>query len=222
MIKRVSIEKKKPAVISDDYSQKKPIKSGKNSFSSSKPIEVPSDVVSSSSIIVVKRKFANSITSHPLFHQTPGNRADFGCNESDSELIPSEQKEDTSNFLKSDKSSSFFNSALKQKAKGKAHLKLSLKKLQPDELHNKLPEKQATKSKSFINTINSQVVNRDSVGPGSLIASCNRMSMIETRLSSQQESNAKVITPRTTSSAQMSSKIAHVLASKAVAKTMSS
>jgi hypothetical protein len=83
-----------------------------------------------------------------------------------------------------------------------------LKKLQGDE----------PKSKSFINI---QAVNRDAVGPGSLIASSNRMSLIETRLSSQQDSNPKVITPSSTSTTQMSSKIAQALASKAVAKTMS-
>jgi hypothetical protein len=83
-----------------------------------------------------------------------------------------------------------------------------LKKLQGDE----------PKSKSFINT---QAVNRDAIGPGSLIASSNRMSMIETRLSSQQESNTKVITPSSISTTQMSSKIAQALASKAAAKTLS-
>ena len=100
-------KKNKPDPVFDGFRFKRVVKSRKNSSSSFKPAEL-SDAINSSSISAVKRKFANSITCHPLFPQTPSIRVDFG-NESDCEQIPSEQK-DLFKFQKSAKSSSLFNS----------------------------------------------------------------------------------------------------------------
>ena len=59
-------KKNKPAPVFDGFRLNRVVKSRKNSYSYVKPAE-PSDAINSSSISVVKRKFANSITGHPLF-----------------------------------------------------------------------------------------------------------------------------------------------------------
>lgn len=59
-------KKNKPAPVFDGFRLNRVVKSRKNSYSSVKPAE-PSDAINSSSFSVVKRKFANSITGHPLF-----------------------------------------------------------------------------------------------------------------------------------------------------------
>jgi hypothetical protein len=59
-------KKNKPTPVFDGFRLNRVVKSRKNSFSSVKPAEF-SDAINSSSISVVKRKFANSITGHPLF-----------------------------------------------------------------------------------------------------------------------------------------------------------